>query len=91
MTDKMTKEIIHDDLAANREHYLFITHALRLSKETLLKSEDDLFYDDIILGYKEALKQLLVEDIIKRLNTNHEETIVILEDIDLMDYVEGDH
>lgn len=91
MTDKTTKDIILDDLVQNLDHYKFITHALRLSKETLLKQEDDLFYDDIIEGYKEALKQLLTEDIVLRLHTNQEETIVTLEDIDLVDLVEGNH
>lgn len=90
MTDRTTKDIILDDLAINKDHYLYLTNALRLSKETLLHTEDDLFYEDIILGYEEALKQMITEDIIKRLNTNQEETIVILEDIDLMTYIEGE-
>lgn len=90
MTDKTTKDIILDDLAKNLDHYKFITHALRLSKETLLKYEDDLFYEDIIAGYKQALKEMLTEDIVKRLNTNQEETIATLEDIDLIKFVEGE-
>lgn len=91
MTDKTTKDTILDDLAKNRDHYLYITNALRLSKETLLHTEDDLFYEDIMAGYKEALKQILTEDMVKRLNTNQEETMIALEDIDLVDLIEGSH
>ena len=87
---RMTAKMIEDDLKTNIDHYKFITNALRLSKETLLKQEDDLFYDDIIEGYKEALKQLLTEDIVKRLNVSVEDDIITLEGIDLIKLVEGD-
>jgi hypothetical protein len=83
-------DIIKDDLSENKDHYLFITNALRLSKETLLKQEDDLFYEDIMEGYKEALKQLLTEDIVKRLNVGPEDVMIALESFDIVKYIEGE-
>jgi hypothetical protein len=81
---------INEDLKTNRGHYIFITNALRLSKETFLKQEDDLFYEDIMEGYKEALKQLLTEDIVKRLNVSTEDVMIVLESFDLVKYIEGE-
>lgn len=87
----MTKAIIIEDLEINRDHYLFITNALRLSKEMLLKQEDDLFYSDIIDGYRIALIELVAEDICKRLNVDIENTLITLEEINLVNYIEGNN
>ncbi len=90
MNQTSTIDKIKDDLAQNLDHYKFITNALRLSKETFLKQEDDLFYEDIMEGYKEALKQLLTEDIVKRLNVSLEDVMITLESFDIVKYIEGE-
>jgi hypothetical protein len=82
-------DLVKEDLEKNRDHYLFITNALRLSKETFLKQEDELFYEDIMEGYKEALKQLLTEDIVNRLNVSPEDVMIALESFDIVKYIEG--
>lgn len=87
----MTKAIIIEDLETNRDHYLFITNTLRLSKETLIKREDDLFYKDILDGYKIALTELIAEDICARLNLDIENTLITLEEINIINYIEGNN
>lgn len=83
-------DLIKEDLEKNRDHYLFITNALRLSKETFLKQEDDLFYEDIMEDYKMALKQLLTEDIVNRLNASPEDAMIVIESFDIVKYIEGE-
>lgn len=85
----MIRDVILDDLETNRDHYLYITNALRLSKETLLHEEDNLFYNDIMDDYRIALTELVAEDICKRLNVDIENALVTLQEINIVNFIEG--
>lgn len=90
MTDTTVfKDQVLDELTSNRDHYIELATPLLQQKNLLLKTEDVLFHSDIKKQFKTQLTSLLARDIIRVINITIEDALIILEDVDLIVYIEG--
>jgi hypothetical protein len=81
------KDKILDDLAINKNHYEYLIQPIKLARTNLLNVEDSIWLEDIENGFQIALKEILAEDIHKRLNVSIEHALVVLSDIDLKEFL----
>lgn len=77
---------IKDYLIANQEHFKKLTENSRIRKEYLL-SIDSLFTEEIIIHYNNNIQSIIVDELTKNLAVDFESVIVVLESIDLNEYL----
>lgn len=86
------KEMVREELGNNRDHYVEITNGVKYSKNSLLRTTDPVLWDDIIVGYEQAITELILEDLLMRFpELQIDSTWEVLEDIDLLHFIEPDN
>lgn len=80
--------MIKEYLIANQEHIKLLVSKDVIQKEYLLKI-DALFSDEIIEQFNSVIRRKISEDVCKRLACDVESVLIVLEEIDLYQYLKG--
>ena len=92
MFSKDLENDIKDLLAKERDHFKKLIFSLKLAKDKCLKEENDAFTEEIMDGYKIAITEVILEEIVDKFQQNSiDEIWGVLEDIDLPEYFEPSH
>ena len=81
------REIIIHAIIHNQEHFKNSTKEFTKQMNDLLTKEKNEFHHDIVEQYKGLVKGVIGDELTKRLAIPIEEVLIVLEDINLLEYL----
>lgn len=76
-------------LANNREHLMDKIQVAKHLKNSSLGTISHVFHDDVLSQYRGELKRIVVSEIAINTRVNTESILVVLEEIDIKDFLDG--
>lgn len=82
----MEKQRIIEYLVDNKEYLKTLIQDLSEQKDILLQTQHAIFYKEIMIQYKNTIKEIVSIEIAKSLGTDTENINLVLDQIDLLEY-----
>lgn len=85
------RDFIWDELTINRNYYKELVSPFKNLRDQLIDQEDNLLYEVIMENYLDTIISVITQDMTERFPLNVEDLLIVLEESDLINFLEPEN